>query len=71
MDAKPSTNQIKQIRLSLFINSAMAIYAICTFVASLKAGIAWRILLSGTGSVFFVVAIVMLLLRLVKLRKAG
>ncbi len=49
----------------------MAIYAICTFVAALKVGVAWRILLSGTGSVFFVLVVVMLLLRLVKLRKAG
>jgi hypothetical protein len=71
MDTTPSTDQIKQIRLSLFINSAMAIYAICTFVSALKAGVAWRILLSGTGSVFFVVAVVMLLLRLIKLRKTS
>jgi hypothetical protein len=70
MESTPSTDQIKQIRLSLFINSALAIYAVCTFIAALKAGVAWRILLSGTGSVFFVVAVVNLLLRLVKLRKA-
>jgi hypothetical protein len=71
MDTTPSTDQIKKIRFSLFINSCLAIYAICTFVAALKAGVAWRILLSGTGSVFFVVAVVMLLLRLIKLRKAS
>jgi hypothetical protein len=71
MDATPSTGQIKQIRLSLFINAAMAIYAICTLVAALKAGVAWHIVCSGVGSVFFVAIIVMLILRLIKLRKAG
>lgn len=49
----------------------MAVYAICTFVAALKAGVAWRIVCSGVGSVFFVAIIVMLVLRLIKLRKAG
>lgn len=49
----------------------MAIYAICTLVAALKAGVAWHIVCSGVGSVFFVAIIVMLILRLIKLRKAG
>ncbi|MBC7400763.1 MAG: hypothetical protein H7289_12555 [Mucilaginibacter sp.] len=71
MESSPATDQIKQIRLSLFINAAMAVYAICTFVAALKAGVAWRIVCSGVGSVFFVAIIVMLVLRLIKLRKAG
>jgi hypothetical protein len=71
MESTPSPDQIKQIRFSIFINSALAIYAISTFITALKVGVAWRILLSGTGSVFFVVAVVMQLLKLVKLRKAS
>jgi hypothetical protein len=71
MDATPFQDQIKKIRLSLFINSCMAVYAVCTFVAALKAQIAWRILCSGVGSVFFVTILVLLMLRLIKLRKAN
>jgi hypothetical protein len=71
MESTPSTDQAKQLRLSIFINLAMAIYAICTFIKALQTHVAWRIIISGVGSVFFVAMLVILVLRLVKLRKAG
>jgi hypothetical protein len=67
----PPADQIKQIRLSLFINFAMTVYAVCTLIAALKAGVVWRIICSGVGSVFFLAVFIMLTLRLIKLRKAS
>jgi hypothetical protein len=71
MEASPSTNQIKQIRLSLFINFAMTVYAVCTLVKALQTGVVWRIVCSGVGSVFFLAVFILLILRLIKLRKAS
>lgn len=68
MDTSPAEAS-KKIKQSLFINSALAIYAVCTFIGALKSGVAWRILLSGTGMVLFVTAIVILVLKLIKLSK--
>jgi bacteriorhodopsin len=71
MEASPSTNQGKQITLSLFINLAMTIYAVCTLIKALQTGVVWRIVCSGVGSVFFLAVFIMLILKLVKLRKAN
>ncbi|MCC8423731.1 hypothetical protein [Mucilaginibacter sp. UR6-11] len=69
--AVSATDQIKQIRLSLFINLAMTVYAVCTLVDALQTGVVWRIICSGVGSVFFLSIFIMLVLRLIKLSKAG
>lgn len=66
---EPVKNPIKQFVAPLIINGSMSIYALCTFIAALKAGIAWRILLSATGLVLFLAVIVIITLRILKLRK--
>jgi hypothetical protein len=70
MDPSPAKDQAKQIRLSIFINSAMAIYAICTFINALQMHVAWRVLCAGIGSVFFVGIAIMQIKKLISLRKA-
>lgn len=66
---EPVKNPLKQAIPSLIINAAMAVYALCTFIAALQAGIAWRILLSGTGLIFFTIAAATTVVKLLKLRK--
>ena len=69
MDPSAAKDQAKQLRLSIFINSAMAIYAICTFINALQLHVAWRILCAGIGSVFFAGMVIIMANRLIKLRK--
>lgn len=66
---EPVKNPLKQTIPSLIINAAMAVYALCTFIAALQAGVAWRILLSGTGLVFFTAAVAITVAKLLKMRK--
>ena len=65
---KPVNTSLKQLIPSLIINGAMAIYALCTFISALSAVIVWRILLSGTGLIFFVAASVSTVTKMLKLR---
>jgi len=65
----PVKDELKRLRLSAFINAAVAVYAVCTFLSALQSRVAWRILLSGTGSVFFIAATTIAIIRIVKLRK--
>jgi hypothetical protein len=71
MEPSAPTNQIKQIRQSIFINGAMAVFAVCTLINALLSGEAWRIVMAGVGSVFFIAIAVRQILKLNKLRKAG
>ncbi|GAA4104300.1 hypothetical protein [Mucilaginibacter panaciglaebae] len=66
----PVKNELKQLRLSAFINAAVAVYAVCTFLSALQSHVAWRILLSGTGSVFFIAAAIVAIIKIVKLGKS-
>jgi hypothetical protein len=69
---EPSTqpNPARKVWQSIFINAALALYAMGTFVGSLQKGEAWRIVLSGVGSVFFIAVIISLVLQLKKLRRS-
>jgi len=66
---QPVKYQQKQFIMSLIINGAMAIYALCSFIAALQKGAAWRILLTGTGVIFFIAASAVTIMKMVKLRK--
>lgn len=57
--------------MSIFINAAMSVFAICTLVNAIQTHVFWRILCSAVGSVFFVAVLAMLIQKLIKLRKAG
>jgi hypothetical protein len=70
MDPSAAKDQAKQLRLSIFINSAMGVYAVCTFINALLAHVAWRILCSGIGSVFFIAIAIIQIKKLIRLRKA-
>lgn len=47
----------------------MTIYALCTFISALNKGQLWRILVSGTGLLFFAAALVVIVVNMRKLRK--
>ncbi|HEY9532938.1 MAG TPA: hypothetical protein VIQ77_00300 [Mucilaginibacter sp.] len=65
----PVKDQLKKLRFSAFINAAMAVYAVCMFLSALQTHVAWRIFVSGFGSVFFIAATVVIVLRMIKLLK--
>ena len=64
-----TTNPVRKAWQSIFINSALALYALSTLIGALQKGEAWRIVISGVGSVFFVAVVVGLAIKLNKLRK--
>jgi hypothetical protein len=71
MEPTPTDNPAKKIQQSMLINLALALFAMSTFLNALKSGESWRILLSATGSVFFTVVTVRMILKLVQLRKGN
>jgi hypothetical protein len=70
---EPSTpaDTVKKVWQSMLINLALALFAMSTFLNALKSGETWRILLSATGSVFFTVVTVRMILKLIQLRKGN
>lgn len=70
MQTPSPKDQLKQVRLSIFINAAMAVFAVSTLLNAIQTHVFWRIFCSAVGSVFFVAILVMLVQKLIKLRKA-
>ncbi|TSJ38847.1 hypothetical protein FO440_20300 [Mucilaginibacter corticis] len=70
MQSPTPTDQLKQVKTSIFINLAMSVYAVCTLLRALQTHVFWRILSSAVGSVFFVAMVVILVQKMIKLRKA-
>ncbi|MFD2874106.1 hypothetical protein ACFS5N_16610 [Mucilaginibacter ximonensis] len=66
---EPVKNPQKKFTASLVINGSMTIYALCTFISALNKGELWRILVSGTGLLFFAAALVVIVVNMRKLRK--
>ncbi len=67
MESIDRATEIKRVKLVLFINLPLCVWALTAFIKSFDQGVTWKIVCAGVAFSLFLVVNVLLFLRLRKL----
>ncbi|WP_295651717.1 hypothetical protein [uncultured Mucilaginibacter sp.] len=69
MEITSTTDLIRRVRVALWLNLLICIWALTVFIKALNGNTMWRTVSSGIGFVGFLAVCVLLVLRLKKLQR--